>query len=265
MYKEFSEFSQAQSLDITTSSEVIIDQADRVAVRVTGTNADKVRVSLRGVVLRIDDSAAAASGVTVINTGGGSYSSFNFGDGNVVMSGGSASMNINGVNIRVVNGVTYVNGKRIDTDETPQEKIEPLKIEVLCPPGLELDLTCRGSAHVASSPHFARARVNLSGSSSASIRSKSLSSNCSGCAQLVSAHEGGGLMVITSGSSSVVSRGSFQFVAATASGSSRIAVDGEVEGDFDASASGSASIGQRGKIRGSKSRNTSGCGQVTWF
>ncbi len=129
MYKEFS---QVQGLDVTTSSEVVIDRADRVAVRVSGTNADKVRVSLSGGVLRIDDGAAAASGVTVINTGGGSYRSFTFGDGNVVMSGGSASMNINGVNIRVVNGVTCVNGKPIDTGGTPQEKIEPLKIEVLC-------------------------------------------------------------------------------------------------------------------------------------
>ncbi len=258
------EFSQVRGLDVTTSSEVIIDRADRVAVRVSGTNADKVRVSLSGGVLRIDDGAAAASGVTVINTGGGSYSSFTFGDGNVVMSGGSASMNINGVNIRVVNGVTYVNGKPIDTGGTPQEKIEPLKIEILCPPSLELDLTCRGSGSTVSSPQFSRARVNLSGSASASIWAKSLSANCSGCAQLVSVHEGGGLMVITSGSSSVASRGNFQFVAATASGSSRIAVDGEVEGDFDASASGSALIGQRGKIRGSKSRNTSGCGQVVW-
>ena len=245
---------------LRASSEVVIDSGSHCSVEALGGDAEKVRIEESGGHLLIDDSeAASAQSFQSITFGNSIF--FNSG---VFMSGGrNMSASINGVNIRVVDGVTYVNGQRVDTPSVA-ESSQPLRLSIVCPPGLEWRICLRGCGSLTSSVPFATAHVTTEGGSDASFVSRQLTLRSRGSSEVRVRVLDGAIVASAEGSSSAVLNGHYQSVHSTASGSASISTSGTIDGDFWGDASGSASVVHSGRIRGSKSRSTSGCGRVDW-
>lgn len=249
-------FSNVQSIEIESTANVSIITGSEFQVKVSGDDADKVKVTQSDSTIKIS---------YLDETG-----SINFSGGNIVI-GNISNVSIgsirgnNGKNISIINGEVFINGKKVeepDSPNTPTKK--PVEIEIQCSNRISINCVLSGNAKLVAFPEFDKTRITLQGNCSAKLQAKSSKFKISGCGEVDYKSLGGNLNANISGSGEIKASGSFNDIDASISGSGELYTEGTVKGDYDVSVSGTGEVNHSGTILGQKSKSISGCGSVYW-
>lgn len=256
-------FNATETLEIASSSDIKVypSKSGLLEIEVTGSEEAiaNIKVEKQGNTATIEDNSSSGSGTQIITSNGTSIiQSFS---GGTVING--VSMIGNNIHIGGGSGSVFINGKRINLDDTTATKEDyvPTLITVYTPI-VDLSLTLRGVAKFVSTAIFDNVDIDLSGSSEATVNGTDFNVDLSGTSKLTAAIQGGDLKIDTSGCSSAFVRGNVKYVNADSSGTSSIKTDGICLGDYKADASGCSSITHRGSIRGRAKERVSGVASI---
>lgn len=257
-------FSGIQRIKIESSAKVSILKAQTFQIKISGDDADKVKLTQSGDEIDIQYFEPGFSGGN-ISIGGNFSGSVISGSSNRVI---FQNVSNSGKNISIINGEVYINGKRVDesgtvaNNSTPPK--QPVEIEIQCPDGLDIDCTLTSFGILGAFPEFKQARVTIKGDGEAGLQARSGKLKISGSGDVNYKSLGGSLKASIDGSGDIKASGEFDDVEASINGSGDIVTSGTVNGDYDADICGSGDIKHSGQIAGRKSKSISGTGSVKW-
>jgi hypothetical protein len=258
-------FDGVRMIRIESAAKVSITEGRGFTINVTGSQAEKVKISQSGDEVDIQYRGSGGSqGKTVIM--GGNYSIGNF----TTITGNVVVQNVGGKRVEIKNGEVFINGKRVDESGTvssePAAPPEiPVEIEIQCPDGLYLDCTLLGQGILGAFPKFKQAWVTIQGIGTAGVQARSGKLNISGSGDIIYQSLGGSLKARISGSGDIKASGElFDDVEASISGSGDVITNGVVQGDYEAHISGTGSVKHSGSIMGRKRKSITGTGTVRW-
>jgi hypothetical protein len=252
-----------QRIKIESSAKVSILKGQSFQIKVSGDDANKVKVTQSDNEIDIQYSEPGSSGRNI--SIGGNFTGSVISGNRVVFQNVSSG---GGKNISIINGEVYINGKRVNesgtvaSDSTPPK--QPVEIEIQCPDGLDIDCTLTGFGILGTFPEFNQARVTIKGDGEAGLQSRSGKFKISGSGDVNYKSLGGSLKASINGSGDIKASGEFDDVEASINGSGNIVTSGTVNGDYDADICGSGDINHSGQIFGRKTKSISGIGSVKW-
>lgn len=251
-------FTTVETLDITSSSDIKVypSKTGLLEIEITGSekSVEVIKVDRQGGTVTIDDKSSSGGSIIMGNI----TQSFS----GTVISG--ISMIGNDIHIGGGSGEVFINGKRInldDTNQTTKEDYQPTLITIYTPI-VDLSLTLGGMAKFISTALFDNVDIDLAGSSQATVNGTDFNVDLSGTSKLTGMIQSGDLKVDTSGCSSAMIKGNVKYVNADSSGTSSIKTDGICLGDYKADASGCSSITHRGTIRGRAKERVTGVASI---
>jgi hypothetical protein len=254
--------SQHVELNINATCEVVINETSDVAITVDveGDDADKVKVSYSSGTLTIKHEGASFGNITIGNismSGGttfvqgvsGNFSGTVISGNNIYMSGGSGSV--------------FVNGKRIDLDESGKD-YTPIQINVYVPSHItaSLDASISGTGSLRSQVYLEEAFINSQGHTKVELTAGSIQAQVSGSGDLDARIHDGDLNVSISGSANVRVVGDMRSANVQVSGSGDVITQGICHGNYHASVSGSGDIRHVGTVKGRVRESVAGMGSV---
>lgn len=181
------------------------------------------------------------------------------GNGNIHVGGGNATVVMNGQRIEVRNGVTFINGQRVDGSGGPSR--EP-RVRILAPIGASLEASLSGSSMLVSSLPFNRAEVEVRGQSTVGLAAGSIEFKVRGQGGSYLIIGGGDLDITVSGQGNANVQGDFASADVSVSGMGTITTNGKCFGNYRASVSGMGSISHNGTVAGRVKKNLSGLGSI---
>lgn len=180
----------------------------------------------------------------------------------VTMSGNSnVRMNVNGQDIRVINGKVYVNGVQIDGGQPGKTCREP-KIRILTPVESNLDAKIKGSGILASKVPFQSAEVQVQGQADVGLAAYELDLQVQGQGKSYFILGGGKLDIKVSGQGNVYVQGKWSNAKVSLSGMGKISTEGTCTGDYKASVSGMGEVRHSGSVMGRIKESKSGMGSI---
>lgn len=179
-------------------------------------------------------------------------SNFNFYEGNNIHMRSPRNMTI-------VNGVVYVDGQKV-TSENNQEKKPIPEIKIQAPHHINLTANLDGVSILASKVILAKAKIKVFGSATVGIAAKSIKLKVSGQGNSYLVLRGGDLDINLSGQGSITTKGEYQDIDAKVSGMGSITTYGNCQ-NYWASVSGMGSINHNGFAKYSRKKIT-GMGSI---
>ena len=235
-------------LNLSLSCDVAIfpGKDGRTIVEIDSDEPEKFKVCERDGVVFVENEADSSGGVVINNFGGGRTIS--------VSSGG----------VSIINGQVYVNGKRVDADQSSSEPPKrKSRVRIYAQHGIELEADLSGVSVLASKVVFDRAKVSVCGQSTVGLASKNIDIKLSGQGDSYVVCQGGELEAKVSGQGSITVKGDYSEVEANVSGMGEIRTIGTCNGNYRANLSGMGSINHSGTVKGRVRKNVSGMGRIS--